>query len=156
MHQNKHLLRINIRKYMEIDKILNKHYVNQVENGPDFGLLEKSVLSSIHKKERQRLVLKLTVWGGVFVSAFVGLLFGSFAAYNQVVNSGILDLVYVAVSDVTVFATGGKEFVYSLAELMPILPISLVLAAFATLLSSARQLVKIENNFVSSKLYGIK
>lgn len=138
---------------MKLDKILKDHYQEKAE--PDLGIdaLEKQILATVQIREKRKLKIRSVFWATLFVLSSLGLMFSGASAYSQFTASGAKDIIGVAVTDSNWVFANSSEFIYSLAETMPVMPIASGLATIALLLTALRHLVMRENKQSLFKLF---
>ncbi len=137
---------------MSIEKLLQNHYQSGLAA---LDVLENKILHTIAKKERTRRLAGVIIWSVVLVAAISGFIISLSSLAAEFASSGIGELLSTMFSDSSLFAAYGTDFLYSLAESIPVAPLFEGLFMIAVGLVAVRGVVKNENNYFK-KLYRLR
>lgn len=136
---------------MLIEKLLQNHYRSGLAA---LDALENKILHTIAKKERTRRLAGIIIWSVVLVAAVWGLVISLSSLVSQFIASGIGELFSTIFSDSNMLAVYGMDFLYSLAESIPVAPSVGGFFTIALALLALRGIVNNENSYL--KIYGYK
>lgn len=139
---------------MNLEKIVKIQYQREQPSGENFALLEAAIISRISKIEKHRVMTRFVVWVTVSVISLGVFVFSGLAFYQEFITSGSKDLVSILLTDTGMVVANRNDFIYSLAESLPLGSLAAVLSAVAVLLLSVRSLAKSYVKKLSIKLYG--
>jgi hypothetical protein len=137
---------------MEKDYRLLFSRMNRQE--PPAGLLD-AVMARIEKDERRRLILHFAFFGTVSAAALAGVFFAWHQLISEAAQSGFSSYISLLFSDAGLLAVYWQDFVFSLAESLPLIGLSALFASVFALLFSLRHIFR-DINILSYLEHGSK
>ena len=139
---------------MNLDNQLKIQFSKDRPEEADLAVIKQNIFLSVARLQRRRLLFRLGFWSTTSLLTLIGFIASGISFYQQFVASGGRELLAVALTDTNVILANGTDFLYSLAESLPIGSIAVTLFAVAALLFSIRHLAELQINNLFRKIYG--
>jgi len=97
-------------------------------------ILESRVKLAIKNNRKHSLIIKLGIFGSLALFTFVGFLTVLYVAGQQIISSPLSELVQMMFSDLILIKVAWQEFLMSLVESLPVVPLVSILLALLILL----------------------
>lgn len=114
-----------------------KNYA-QVSSG-----LEKEIINKIYKIEKRRLFIKQSLYEGLSLVSFIGIIPATAYIYNTLSTSGLFSYISLVFTNIEALAYW-KELLLSILESLPFLGLALCLGALGIFLWSILKTLKIQ------------